>query len=115
MYIINQMFNCSTWNTNLKIMSRIKENVELTEEEKKAISVYVSMSEKFAKAFFWSPDRMNAASRRSYEKNNSFYFNNGRFTLDFSIEVSCHHYYIRKLCKFNNVEHNCKFLKNLLK
>lgn len=95
-------------------MSRKKLDINLTNEEREAISRYIQLSEKFKTSYFWESPK-SASSRRKLEYDNKLGFLSNQLHLSFSINVSCNHIYITKFAKINNTFCNCLKLKNLLK
>lgn len=98
----------------IKTMARKKVTIELTEEEKKAIYTYLTLSEKYAKSFFWRSTGTNATQRRSQEKKDYFEFKNERLDISFQLKITCTRYYVSKHVFFDSIFHNARFLRNLL-
>jgi hypothetical protein len=92
----------------------MKANLNISEEQRKAISTYLNLNIKFKNAYFWSSP-CKATDRRKYEERNSFYYEDERFTLDFGVSCSASHIYINKKVIVDGKETNATSLKKFVR
>lgn len=73
----------------------MKTLTQISSETKKAIQVYLNLSEKFKNSYFWSAPS-SANQRRKMESDNTFNYEGDGIQLSFSLDVSCKNIYVRK-------------------
>lgn len=87
----------------------------ISEETKQAISDFLRLSEKYAKCYFWSARGTNANTRRTQEQRDSMKYEGDGISLDFSLSISCNHYYVTKSIMIDGKTTNANALKKFIK
>ena len=87
----------------------------ISEDTKQSITDFLRLSEKYAKCYFWSARGQMAGQRRTQEERDSMTYVGDGISLDFSLRISCTHYYVTKNIMIDGKTTNANALKKFVK